>query len=331
MAQRTTVSLRHFIRVRTTLAALFLLAAVLCPFARGADKDKDKDKPEKEKKEKIEPWVEIRTAHFIVASDGGEKTARKYADQFESLIRVFEATMPSSRVSSGIPVRILIARDGPSFGRLAPEFPFDKRRTAREQPPGIMFSSEEKTYIGIRGNANGRFPFAEIFQNYAREILKRSYRNLPPWLEEGYSTVYGSITFNERGMRLERPEPEDLSVLFESPLLPLDIVLRADRSSPYYSPGNKESVYFAESRVLLHFLISDPQFVGSNAMQRYVTAVQSGTDLLQAARDAFGDLGQLQTKLEAFVKYVNGPAAEIPITGANDPGRPPAHAFRGGD
>ena len=314
------MSFRHFIRAHASLAVLFLLAALLCPSARGSDKDKDKDKPEKEKKEKIEPWVEIRTAHFIVASDGGEKTARKFADQFESLIRVFEATMPNAKVSSGIPVRILIARDGPSFGRMAPEFPFDKRRDAREQPPGLMFSSEEKTYIGIRGNASGRFPFAEIFQNYAREILKRSYRNLPPWLEEGYSTVYGSITFNERGMRLERPEPEDLSVLFESPLLPLDLVLRADRSSPYYSPGNKESVYFAESRVLLHYLISDPQFVGSKAMERYVTAVQGGTDLLQAARDAFGDLNQLQAKLEAFVKNVNGAPAEIPISGASDSG-----------
>ncbi len=235
------------------------LPLLLCPAARASGKDdKDKDKSEKEKKEKIEPWVEIRTAHFIVASDGGEKMARKFADQFETLLRVFQSTMPNSRVSSGVPVRILIARDGPSFGRMAPEFPFDKRRQQRQQPPGLMFSSEEKTYIGIRANTAGHFPYAEIYQNYAREIVRRSYRNLPPWLEEGYSTVYSNITFGDRGMRLERPEPEDLSVLFESPLLPLDIVFHADRASGYYSPGDKQSVYFAESRVLLHYLISDP-------------------------------------------------------------------------
>ena len=40
------------------------------------------------------------------------------------------------------------------------------------------------------------FRYTEIFQNYAKEILKLSYRNLPPWLEEGYSTVYGNVTFN---------------------------------------------------------------------------------------------------------------------------------------
>src|SRR5580700_831098 len=130
------VPLRTSIRARAVLTAAFIFAALFCPAAHGAQKDKDKDKkPEKEKKEKIEPWVEIRTAHFIVASDGGEKTARRIADEFESLVRVFQATMPNSRVSTGIPLRILASRDGQSFARMAPEFPFDKRH---EQPPGIF-------------------------------------------------------------------------------------------------------------------------------------------------------------------------------------------------
>jgi tetratricopeptide (TPR) repeat protein len=310
------VSLRYSIRAKAMLGAPFFLAALLCLPARAADKDKDK-KPEKEKKEKIEPWVEIRTPHFIVAADGGEKTARRIADEFESLVRVIQATMPNSRVSSGIPVRIVAPRDAKSFGRAFPEFPYDKNH---EQPPGLFFSGPEKTYIGVRTNASGRFPYMEIFQNYGREILKRSYRNLPPWLEEGYSTVYGDVTFNDRGPRLERPDPEDLSVLYESPLLPLDLVLHVDRASPYYSPGNKQSVYFAESRVLVHFLISDPQFTGAKSLERYITAVQNGGDSLQAAREAFGDLNQLQSKLDAYVKQVNGQPAELAVSGGSDSG-----------
>jgi tetratricopeptide (TPR) repeat protein len=313
------VSLRNSIRPRTALAVFFLLTAASCLVARSAD-DKDKDKkPEKEKKEKIEPWVEIRTAHFIVASDGGEKTVRRYADQFESLLRVFQSTMPNARLTTGIPVRILVARDGQSFARMAQEFPFDKKRE-REQPPGLIFFGPEKSYIGIRGNAPGRFPLTEIFKNYSREIQKQSYHNLPPWLEEGYSTVYGNITFGDRGVRLERPDPEDLSVLFQSPLLPLDLVLHVDRSSAYYNPGNKLSVYFAESRVLVHLLISDPQFAATKSLDRYVTAVQGGADSLQAARDAFGDLSLLQDKLDAYVKNVGGPAVDLPAPGTSDTG-----------
>src|SRR5271169_1527661 len=160
LSRRMIPSLRYPIRAMAIPAALFLLAALLCPAVRGADK---------EKKEKIEPWVEIRTAHFIVASDGGEKTARRIAGEFELLLRVFQTTMPNSRVSTGIPVRILASRDDKSFARMAPEFPYDKRH---EQPPGIFLFGREKNYILVRSNASGHFPYMDIFQNYAREVLK---------------------------------------------------------------------------------------------------------------------------------------------------------------
>ncbi len=314
-------SIRHHIATKALPAGLFLLAALLCPIARSADKDKGKDqKPEKEKKEKIEPWVEIRTDHFIVASDGGEKMARRFADEFESLVRVFQATMPNSRVSTGVPVRILVAKDGQSFARMAPEFPFDKRH---EQPPGMIVSSTEKTYIGIRANAGGHFPYADIFQTYARNIVKLSYRNLPPWLEEGYSAVYGNLTLNDRNFRMDRPDPEDLATLFRSPLLPLDLVLHVDRTSPYYSPGDKQSVYFAESRILAHFLIIDTQIAGAKSMERYIAAVESGTDSLQAARDAFGNLDQLQSKFAAFVNQTKPMPTDLPFGSSNNTGGPP--------
>jgi tetratricopeptide (TPR) repeat protein len=319
LPQRMITSVRHFIRTKTALAALLLIPALLCSSARGADKDDDK-KPAKEKKQKIEPWVEIRTAHFIVASDGGEKTARRFADEFESLLRIFQSTMPKSRVTTGVPARLLVARDGQSFARVVPEFPFSK---THDQPAGAFVAGPEKTYVAIRANASGRFVFEDIFRDYARSVLKLSYRNLPPWIEEGYSTVYKSVIFRDGVGRLERPDPDDMSTLFESPLLPLDLVLSVDRASPYYSPGNGQSVYAAESRVLLHFLISDPQIAGTDAMQRYVAAVEGGADSLQSARNAFGDLGKLQARLDAYIKQVGGPPFEFSAAAASDSGGAP--------
>jgi tetratricopeptide (TPR) repeat protein len=337
-------TIRHLNRATAALAALFLLSAFVHPAASAADKDKDK-KPEKEKKEKVEPWVEIRTTHFIVASDGGEKTARRFADQFEALLRIFQATMPKARVTNGIPARILVAKDGKSFARVVPESPFSKNH---DQPAGIFVAGPEKTYLALRANAEGKFVYSEIFHSYAREVLKLSHRNLPPWIEEGYSSVYRNLRFTDRGPRLERPDPDDMSTLFLSPLLPLDIVLGADRTSPYYSPGNTDSVYSAESRVLLQFLITDSKFAGTKAMEQYLTDVENQADLpqstsnqptsktkaagqayngagsesplLQEARRAFGDLTQLQSSLDAYIKLVNGPPHEFPASGGNDAG-----------
>ena len=314
MLNLSTVPTRHPRRVVAVCFSLALLAGTLCLATRGAAQEKEKPKKE-DKKEKVEPWVEIRTTHFVVTSDGGEKTARHVADQFELLLRVFQATMPNARFSNGIPVQILAARDGQSFARLFPEFPFDKRRP---QPNGLFAPGPEKIYIGIRTNVSGPVPYDDIYRDYAHMILNLSYRNLPPWLEEGYSDVYASITFTDRGVRIGRPDPNDMSTLYESPLLPLDLVFHVDRNSPYYSAGDKTTVYSAESRALVHFLLSDPQLSGTKALDQYITNVEGGADTLQAAKQAFGDINQLQSKLEAYIKATKALPSEIAVAAGGD-------------
>jgi tetratricopeptide (TPR) repeat protein len=311
------VLLRHRLRIVPVCLALCLAALILCPVSRSADRNADKDKKKEDKKEKVEPWVEIRTPHFIVASDGGEKISRHVAGQFEQVRRVFETTMPNAHLDAGFPIRILAARNGQSFATLFPEFPFDKRNI---QPAGLFVPGEEKNYIGLRTNVSGPVPYEDIYQSYARLILKRSYHSLPPWLEEGYISVFGGLSVTDNGVRLGRPEPEDLSVLWESPLLPLDIVLHVDRSSGYYRSREKNTVYFAESRALVHYLLvnsqtSGSQMSGTKALDRYIAQVEGGADSLQAAQQVFGDLNQLQSKLEAYIKQVTSAPSEILVTG----------------
>ncbi len=156
-------STRHRICSRKFPAALFLIAALLCPAARASAQEKNKDKkPEKEKKEKVDLWVEIRTAHFIVASDGGEKTARRIADEFESLLHVFQTTMPNAHISTGIPVRIFAAKDAQSFARMAPEFPYDKRH---DQPAGTdRFPARRKLILACAPIPEAIFPTRIFFK-----------------------------------------------------------------------------------------------------------------------------------------------------------------------
>ncbi len=106
-----------------------------------------------EKEEKQEPWVEIRTPHFVVDADGGEKSARRIADLFEQVRRVIQATMPDARFGTGVPIQIMAARSDQSFARLFREFPADTKR--RNQPAGIFVPGQERIYIGLRTNAPG--------------------------------------------------------------------------------------------------------------------------------------------------------------------------------
>jgi tetratricopeptide (TPR) repeat protein len=282
-----------------------LLAGFLSPAARSADK----------KNEKVEPWVEIRTPHFVVMSDGGEKTARRVADQFDQVRRVFQATMPNAHFDTGVPIQILAAKDGKSFATLIPEYPFDKRHP---QPEGLFVGGAEKNYIVLRTNVSGPIPYEDIYHNYARLILRLSYHSLPPWLEEGYANVYGGMALTDKGAKIGKPDPEDLSALWESPLLPLDLVIHVDRASPYYHATGPATVYSAESRALVHYLLTQAQPSGIKSLEQYIAQVESGADALDAARQAFGDLSQLQSKLEAYIKQSSTVPAEIQAAGGSD-------------
>ncbi len=314
MLNLTTVAFSRSFRILAIWVALPLLAATFCTSARGKDKD---TKEKTEKKQKDRPWVEIRSAQFVVTSDGGEKTARRVLDQFEQVRRVFQATMPNPRFSTGIPIQIFAARNSDSFAKLFPEFPANSRRV---QPGGLFIAGPEKIFIGMRTNAPGKVPYERVYQAYASLVLKHSYRRLPPWLEEGYTNVYGSLTLTGKGARLGKTDPDDMSVLYESPLLPLDIVFHVNHGSPYLSGGEKHTVFYAESRALVHFFLTDPQFASAKPLDRYIAQVEKGADALQAARQVFGDLNQLRNRLEAYVKRIKAPPADILETGETDSG-----------
>jgi tetratricopeptide (TPR) repeat protein len=294
----TVLTSRHLrvISLSPMWLTVLVLAGILYPSVRAADKA---DKKDEKKNEKVEIWVEVRTPHFDVVSDGGEKTARRVADQFEQVRRVLQGTMPNAHFDTGVPIQIMAARDGKSFATLFPEYPYDKRH---EQPTGVFFSGTEKNYIALRTNVSGPVPFEDIYHDYTRLVLKLSYHSLPPWIEEGYANVYGSMILTDKGAKIGRPDPEDLSALWESPLLPLDLVIHVDRASGYYNSGGKPTVYSAESHALVHYLLADPQGPGIKSLERYVAQVEAGTDALEAARQVFGDLNQLQSKLEAYIK-----------------------------
>jgi tetratricopeptide (TPR) repeat protein len=91
-----------------------------------------------------------------------------------------------------------------------------------------------------------------------------------------------------------------------------------DRASAYYNSGNKNAVYFAESRALVHYLLTDPQGLGTKSLDRYIAQVESGADALQAARQVFGDLNQLQSRLESYVKQTANTPFEIMAAGGSE-------------
>jgi Tfp pilus assembly protein PilF len=91
-------------------------------------------------------------------------------------------------------------------------------------------------------------------------------------------------------------------LLRQNRLLPLASLFTVDASSPYYHEENKGSIFYAESWALTHYIfMKDHQDKGSRLAQ-YAELLMQKVDPVTAATRAFGDLKQLQSMLEDYIR-----------------------------
>lgn len=65
-------------------------------------------------------WVEVKSPHFSVVTDAGEKHGREVAIRFEQMRSVFGALMVKAHVELPVPLQIVAFRNSKEFRQIAP-------------------------------------------------------------------------------------------------------------------------------------------------------------------------------------------------------------------
>src|SRR5215468_4387701 len=73
-------------------------------------------------------WIEVRSPHFTVATNAGEKEGRRIADQFELIRATFHSAFPGLRVDIAQAVVVIAAKNEATMKQLVPEEWEDKKR-----------------------------------------------------------------------------------------------------------------------------------------------------------------------------------------------------------
>jgi tetratricopeptide (TPR) repeat protein len=261
--------------------------------------------------DKQETWVEATTPHFTVLSNDGEKTARRIAQQFEQIRILYSKVLsPNLRLDPGIPIVIIAAKNEESLAQIIPEYWAQKGHT---HPPGLFLPGSEKNYIAIRTDEHGEFPYLIVYHEYVHLIVNLNYQHIPLWLNEGYATFLGSATLLPKSGRIGQPNQSELNALQETKLLPLEVLFRVGLDSPYYNEAKKTNVFYAESWALVHYLMSDTSRQKDEQLSKYIALVENGKDPVDAAKSAFGDLGQLKRQLDSYVSRTEYSMYVVPL------------------
>ncbi|MGH9522087.1 MAG: tetratricopeptide repeat protein, partial [Terriglobales bacterium] len=245
-------------------------------------------------------YLQVHSPHFFVVTDASEKQARNVADQFERMRAVFHDSFPNLAIDEFGPITVLAVRNEKEFRTMVPSAYLAKGSL---KLAGYFLRVPEKNYILVRLDAQGdEHPFSVVYHEYTHLLTSKGAEWMPLWMNEGLAQFYETTEIEGKDVLLGKASFGTVEVLRENKLIPLPILFAVDHNSPYYHREDKGSVFYAESWALTHMLFIDDFKTKANRVRTYMMLLANHVDPVQAAAQAFGDLGQLQKALESYIR-----------------------------
>ncbi len=168
-------------------------------------------------------WTEVRTPHFVVASNAGEEAARGVARDFEQIRALFHATFPELRVDAVQPIRIIVARDEATMRMITPD---EWGGPEHVRPSGVFHSDGEKDYIVLRLDAEGTTAFHTSYHEYTHSLMYLNFPRLPLWVREGVAEFFGNSLLSEARATTGTIDRGHLFALSKNEWLPMETMFQ---------------------------------------------------------------------------------------------------------
>lgn len=259
-------------------------------------------------------WVEVRSPHFTVVTDAGEKQGRQVADQFERMRWVFQTLFPKANVDPIAPIVVIAVRNKQGLEALEPEA---YRAKGQVQLAGLFLRGTDKNYILLRVEAEEEHPYANVYHEYTH--LELGTEGMPLWLNEGLAEFFENTEFRYGDVLVGLPNRNTIAYLLQHQLIPLRVLFGVDANSPYYHEEEKGSEFYAESWALTHYLEFTDSRERTNRIGTYLGLVSQNEDPVRAAEEAFGDLTSLQSTLQDYISRGEYMAFHLNAGGGIDP------------
>lgn len=243
-------------------------------------------------------WHEASSEHFVIYADDGERNIREFAEDLERYHSALEVVLGWEQATPSPSNRLVIfvAGDQGDIRELAGT---ESRTIAGFYLPRAGASrafvqdiTQEKGYPS--------FSTTVLLHEYAHHFLISSLREaMPRWLSEGAAEFFASAGFNGDGsVNIGRPAMHRASELIYAKDVSVEELLDADLYEA--RKGKRYDAFYGRSWGLFHMLrFSDDR---SGQLPHYIRLIADGKTSIEAGREAFGDLDQLQRDLDKYLK-----------------------------
>lgn len=147
----------------------------------------------------------MKSAHFTVWSNAGDRTTRSLLWQLEQIRFAIATLWPWAQADLAKPMLVVALKDEQSMRTLAPEF---RERKGGVRPVSVWVTGADQHYMAIRADLRGddtQFanPYMSAYFSYVNLILTSSFgRDLPLWFSRGLAGVLSNTIIRDNEILL---------------------------------------------------------------------------------------------------------------------------------
>jgi len=225
------------------------------------------------------PWVEVRSHHFRVITDSGEKSGKEVAQRFEQMRGIFGGMFNKSTLNAPVPLDIVAFRSQDEFMRYVPQW-----KGKPVSLTGFFQGSEDRFFIGIDMSSND--PYGTVFHEYAHVLLHGNFPVMPLWFEEGFAEYFAAVKTDGEQAEFGDVPPQYASLLANSQWMPITQLFAVQHDSDTYNDSDRRSIFYAESWAAVHYLLTNNRLV--DAFKYLHLAAIEHVPIPEAIQQAFG-------------------------------------------
>lgn len=240
-------------------------------------------------------WVSVRSKNFFLIGNAPEKDIRQVATRLEQFREVFSRLFTRANLASPVPTTVVVFKSDKSYAPFKPG-----ANTA-----GYFQSGPDVNYITLTTEVRGeQDPFTVIFHEYTHLLINNTSGNVPTWFNEGLAEYYSTTTItDDQKFVLGKPIGSHVYLLREKKMLPLRTLFQVDQKSPYYNERDKQSVFYAQSWALMHYLILGKGAQRTNQIGKFMDALTANVPVEQAFQRAFEmTFEQMEKELREYIR-----------------------------
>ncbi|MGA8222041.1 MAG: hypothetical protein WB780_10345 [Candidatus Acidiferrales bacterium] len=271
------------------------------------------------------PWIEVKSDHFTVLCNSGEKDAREAAADLERIRLVLFKILPGFRADPNAPVVVFVTADDNLYGSLVPDY---NKRSRSDKNYSVVRPGRDlnlivsKSGIFQGGRAQGELVLPagvvepteyKMKWDYADLVSGVNFHRAPFWFRSGLGDFFSLSVITDNEAKLGLPLRSFTQITSRGLMIPLSTLVTMTTRSPEYKEEVQQRSFYAESWALFHYLMLADEGAHRPQLEHYLQLLAQGKKHLDAAQEAFGDLVKLQDKLTIYFRSYEYPYIALPL------------------